>query len=478
MELVLYLFLVQGPLGAFDIVYHHEITERLTWRRSAVAELRLHAARNLFYTVIFFSLAWIEWHGVYAWLFAAVLVAEIGITLWDFLVEDRTRDLPGTERVTHTVLAIAYGAILAVLLPVVWGWAALPSGVAWVDRGWLSWVMTLYGGGVLFWGIRDHLRARALARRSPAARPNAARDLPARRSVLVTGGTGLIGRRLCADLIAAGHRVTVVTRDKRKLRDVEGPVAAVDRLDQLDPELCFDAVVNLAGEPVANGRWTPEKKREIRRSRLETTRDAVAFIARAKTRPAVLVSASALGYYGFGADTPFDEDSEPRPSFGQELCGAWEAEALEAEKLGVQVCCLRIGLVLAAEGGALGSMLLPFELGLGGPIGRGRQWMSWIHMDDMVGLILRALADERFRGPVNATAPNPVRNRDFARTLGRVLRRPAVLPLPSRALRFALGEMAEELLLGGQCILPKRAQELGYRFRHPELEGALKDILR
>ncbi|MDJ0942988.1 MAG: TIGR01777 family oxidoreductase [Kiloniellales bacterium] len=478
MELVLYLFLVQAPLGAFDIVYHHEITERLTWRRAAVAELRLHAARNLFYVVIFFSLAWIEWRGIYAWLFAAVLVAEIGITLWDFLVEDRTRDLPGSERVLHSVLAIAYGAILAVLLPVVWGWAALPSGVAWVDRGWLSWVMTLYSGGVLFWGLRDHLRARALARRSPAARPNAARDLPARRSVLITGGTGFIGRRLSADLIAAGHRVTVVTRDKRKLRDVEGPVAAVDRLDQLDPELCFDAVVNLAGEPVANGRWTPKKKREILRSRLETTRDVVAFIARAKTRPPVLISASALGYYGFGADAAFDEDTEPRPSFGNEVCEAWEAAALEAEKLGVRVCCLRIGLVLSAEGGALGQMLLPFELGLGGPIGRGRQWMSWIHMDDMLGLILRALADERFAGPINATAPQPLRNRDFARALGRVLRRPAVLPLPARALRFALGEMAEELLLGGQRILPKRAEELGYRFRHPELEGALKDILR
>ena len=478
MELVLYLFLVQAPLGAFDIVYHHEITERLTWRRGAVKELRLHAARNLFYVVIFFSLAWIEWRGIYAWLFAAVLVAEIGITLWDFLVEDQTRDLPGTERVLHTVLAIAYGAILAVLLPAVWDWAALPSDVVFVDRGWLSWVMTLYSAGVLFWGLRDHLRARALARRSPMARHNPARELPGRLSVLITGGSGFIGRRLSADLIAAGHRVTVVTRDKRKLRDFEGPVAAVDRLDQLDPELCFDAVVNLAGEPVANGRWTPKKKREILRSRLEITRELVAFIARARTRPAVLVSASALGYYGFGADTPFDEDSEPRPSFGRELCSAWEAAALEAGKLGVRVCCLRIGLVLSAEGGALGQMLLPFELGLGGPIGHGRQWMSWIHMEDMLGLILRALADERFAGPINATAANPVRNRDFAQTLGRVLRRPAVLPLPARGLRLALGKMAEELLLGGQCILPKRAQELGYRFRHPELESALKDLLR
>lgn len=478
MELVLYLFLVQAPLGAFDIVYHHEVTERLTWRRDAVKELRLHAARNLFYVAIFFSLAWIEWRGLYAWLFAAVLLAEILITIWDFLVEDRTRDLPGSERVLHTVLAIAYGAILALLLPVVWGWAALPSGVAWVDRGWLSWVMTLYSAGVLFWGIRDHLRARSLARRSASARANPARELPARQSVLVTGGTGFIGRRLCADLIAAGHRVTILTRDKRKLRDFPGPIAALDRLDQLDPELCFDAVINLAGEPVANGRWTERKKREILRSRIETTRDLVAFIARAKKKPAVLVSASALGFYGYGVDAPFDEESLPGASFGQEICSAWEAEACKAEELGVRVCCLRIGLVLSAEGGMLGQMLLPFELGLGGPIGNGLQWTSWIHMDDMVGLILRAVGDETFRGPINATAPQPVRNRDFARSLGRVLRRPAVLRIPAGPLRLALGEMADALLLGGQCILPKRAQELGYRFQHPELEAALKDLLR
>jgi len=477
METLLYLFLLQAPLGAFDIVYHHEVTERLTWRPSAAKELRLHGLRNGLYVVIFLTLGWFAWQGVLAWLFGLVLLAEVLVTLWDFVVEDRTRDLPASERVTHAVLAIAYGAILACFVPVLAEWAARPTALVAEHRGWLSWAMTVYAAGCAFWAWRDNVRAVRLAGLARAERDNPAQALPGRWSVLVTGGTGFIGKRLCQDLIDAGHDVTVVTRDRRKLRSFRGAIRGVERLADLPDGPCFDAVINLAGEPVANGRWTAAKRREILRSRVESTRALVTWIRCQRLKPRVLVSASAMGYYGYGGTQPFTEESAPRPAFGHDVCAAWEAEAQAAERFEVRVCRLRIGLVLGAEGGALGQMMLPFELGLGGPIGTGRQWMSWIHLDDMVGLIVHAMACDDLRGPINATAPNPVTNRDFARALGRALRRPAVLPLPASIVRLALGQMAEELLLGARKILPRRAEESGYRFRYPGLDTALRQIL-
>ncbi len=477
MEALLWLVLFQAPLGAFDIVYHHEVTERLTWKASAARELRLHAWRNGFYVLIFLSFGWLAWEGLLAWLFGAVLLAEVVITLWDFLVEDRTRDLPPSERVTHTVLAIAYGAILALLGPVLAEWAARSTGLAVEPRGCLSWAMTLYAAGCAFWAWRDGRRSAAMARRAREPRDNPAAALPGRWSLLVTGGTGFVGQRLVQDLIDAGHDVTVLTRDRRKLRGFGGALRGIETLDALPPGVAFDGVIHLAGEPVANGRWTRTKKARILDSRVEGTRALVDWIGRQRLKPRVLVSASALGYYGHGGAGRFTERSKPRPSFGHAVCSAWEAEAGRAEAQGLRVCTLRIGLVLDADGGALGQMMLPFELGLGGPVGSGTQGFSWIHRDDMVGLIVHALAEDAFAGPVNATAPQAITNRDFARALGRALHRPVVLPVPAWVLRLALGQMAEELLLGAQTILPARAIASGYRFRYPEIDGALAAIV-
>jgi uncharacterized protein (TIGR01777 family) len=236
-----------------------------------------------------------------------------------------------------------------------------------------------------------------------------------------------------------------------------------------------DAIVHLAGESVAR-RWTAERKRRIRESRVTGTRHLVDAVEARRERPRVMVAASAIGIYGERGEETITEESEPGTGFLPEVCVAWEAEARRAETLGMRVVRLRIGVVLGADGGALAAMLPLFKLGLGGPVGSGRQWMSWIHRDDVVGLVLDALERAVAAGAVNATAPEPVRNKDFARALGAALRRPALLPAPAFALRLAFGEMAE-VLLGGQRVLPARAQTIGYTFRFPSLAAALGRIV-
>jgi uncharacterized protein len=286
--------------------------------------------------------------------------------------------------------------------------------------------------------------------------------------VLVTGGTGLVGRPVCDALRGAGHAVTVVSREPGRV-----PARAIgwDGLRAAMPET--DAIVNLAGDPIAGGRWTAARKAEIRRSRMEATRALVEAIAGAEPRPKVLVSASAVGYYGARGGEPLDETASPGRDFLARVCVDWEAEARRAEELGVRVVRLRLGVVLAPDGGALSAMLLPFRAGVGGRLGSGRQWVSWVYRDDVVGLIRDALANEAYAGAVNATSPNPVTNADFTRALGRVLRRPAVLPVPAIGLRLLLGEMAT-MLLTGQRVLPAVAQRLGYAWRQPEVPAALE----
>jgi uncharacterized protein (TIGR01777 family) len=289
--------------------------------------------------------------------------------------------------------------------------------------------------------------------------------------VLVTGGTGLVGKPACDALRAAGHAVTVVSRDPGRV-----PARAVgwDALGTVMSET--DAVVNLAGESIAAGRWTATRKAAIRRSRVEGTRALVEAMAAADPRPGVLVSASAIGYYGDRGPVALDESAGPGDDFLARVCVAWEAEAQRAEDLGVRVVRLRIGVVLAPDGGALSAMLLPFRAGLGGPLGGGSQWMSWVYRGDVVGLIRDAVSNDGYAGAVNATAPNPVTNKDFVRALGRALHRPAVLPVPAVGLRLALGEMAT-LLLASQRVLPTVAQRLGYAWQEPELPAALARCL-
>ncbi len=291
--------------------------------------------------------------------------------------------------------------------------------------------------------------------------------------VLVTGGTGFIGRALCQQLVRAGHEPCVLTRSPAKAA-VEMPgVQSIEHLEQAGP---IEAVVNLAGEPLADGRWTAQRKQEFRDSRIGTTQRLLQWIEAQPVRPRVLVSGSAIGYYGPRDDAPVNEDAPAGSDFAAQLCRDWEAEALLAQALGLRVCTVRIGVVLGKDGGALAKMLPPFKLGAGGPMGDGRQWMSWVHRQDLVRLILWLLEHEHTQGAYNGTAPNPLRNRDLAHTLGKVLHRPAVLPTPAIALKLMFGEMST-LLLTGQQVVPVRAQAEGFVFEHPELEAALRDLL-
>lgn len=296
--------------------------------------------------------------------------------------------------------------------------------------------------------------------------------------ILITGGTGFIGLELVASLRRDGHAVSVLTRDTDAARTrLPSGVAIVADLAGLND---VDAVVNLAGQNLGAQRWTQARKLAFRESRIGLTHQLVDWMERLERRPAVLVSGSAIGWYGPRGDETLTEDSTPGDDFSARLCVDWEAAALKAEALAVRVCRLRTGIVLGrsgpAGGGALAQMLPAFRLGGGGPMGSGRQWMSWIHIADHVALIRWLIDSARAQGAYNGTAPEPVTNAEFARTLGAALHRPAVLPMPGFALKLIVGEMAE-ILLTGQRVLPQRSLDQGFRFRFPTLAAALADVL-
>lgn len=295
---------------------------------------------------------------------------------------------------------------------------------------------------------------------------------------LVTGGSGFIGRALCQHLVDAGWQVSVLSRDPVRARDVlPGTVHLISKLAELDKLPAVWALVNLAGEPLAGRRWTERRKAEFVASRVNfTVRLRTYFCARGQT-PAVVVNGSAIGYYGPQDDTVLDENAVAEDSFSHRLCRAWEDQSLGFAALGSRVCRLRTGVILDRGGGALASLLPLFRFGLGGPVGSGEQYLSWIHRQDLVALILYALDTHSLSGPLNGTAPGAVTSREFARVLGRVLHRPAVVRSPAWAMRLAFGEMAEELLLSGQRVYPARALESGFRFTYSELEAALAAIL-
>jgi uncharacterized protein (TIGR01777 family) len=300
--------------------------------------------------------------------------------------------------------------------------------------------------------------------------------------VVVTGGTGFLGKPLVARLAGDGHRVTILTRNPtrvpasiaRAVAWTPDGSAATPWADEING---VDAVINLAGESIGNRRWLAAQKRRIRDSRVFATRSVVQAIERAAERPPLLINGSAAGYYGPRGDEFITEDTPPGTDFLAKVCVEWEAEAMRAAGSRTRVVFVRTGIVLGPGGGVLKRLLPPFWLGAGGPMGSGRQYFPWIHLEDWVGLVRFLMGAPSATGPFNATAPNPVTNREFARALGRAMKRPAFIPTPGFALKLLLGEMAEPLVLTGQRMIPANAERLGYTFAYPHLQEALRDIL-
>jgi uncharacterized protein len=298
--------------------------------------------------------------------------------------------------------------------------------------------------------------------------------------ILVTGATGLIGSRLCQILTGDGHTVIALSRSTERARSLA--VAEVYKWQpeaELPPEQALnevDAVVHLAGEPIAAHRWSDEQKKRIRDSRVLSTRNLVNALRSAATKPRVFVSSSAIGFYGDRQDELLIESSPAGNDFMSEVCVSWEQEAERAKQFGLRVVAIRTGVVLSAEGGALKKMLPPFRLGVGGPLGSGKQWFPWIHIEDIVGIFRDAILSSSLSGPVNGTAPELATNAEFTRQLGRVLHRPAFMPVPEFALRTLMGEMAS-VLLGSHRVVPKMMLDAGYRFQYPNLASALENLL-
>lgn len=300
--------------------------------------------------------------------------------------------------------------------------------------------------------------------------------------VIITGSTGLVGRALVRSLLADGHEVTRLVRGGAQGFRAPGTAAVHwnPERGEIDAQALegHDAAVHLAGEPIGEGRWDDEKKRRIIESRVKGTRLLAETLAGLSAKPPVLVSASAVGFYGDRGDEVVREESASGTDFLSEVCREWEKGTLAASQAGIRVVHVRIGVVLDAEGGALPRMLTPFKLGVGGRVGSGRQYMSWITLEDLVGVMRRAMEDETLRGPVNAVAPGPVTNADFTKALGHALGRPTIFAVPAFAARLAFGEMADALLLSGVRVEPARLKEAGFQFKHPEIEEALRSVLK
>lgn len=295
--------------------------------------------------------------------------------------------------------------------------------------------------------------------------------------ILITGGTGFIGQALCPAFLAQGHELTVLSRHPHSVPERYGSaVQGIADLDQIPASTHFDAIINLAGEGIADARWTKKRQQILRDSRIGITDQIIDYIERATQQPNVLISGSAIGFYGDQGDRVLNEKATPVADFAQTLCADWETSALRAESSGVRVCLVRTGLVIGENGGFLKRMVLPFKLGLGGQIGDGQQWMSWIHRDDFISIIQHLLDRTDLSGAFNATAPQPVTNQTLTRSLAACFGRKPFLPVPAFVLKLALGEMSS-LLLGGQRVIPQRLLDDGFRFQFDTLDNALTDVL-
>ncbi|MDH5232860.1 MAG: TIGR01777 family oxidoreductase [Gammaproteobacteria bacterium] len=474
MNWVLGLLIVQGILGAFDTLYHHELTIALPRRVTAKKELMIHSVRAILYGVVFAAIANLEFHGVWVVAILSLILIEIGLTLWDFVVEDNSRKLPASERVLHTVLAINGGALFGLYTFQLWQWSHLPPALVGVDYGWRSMALNLFAVGVLISGVRDGIAAIKLG--SLKKMPNPFRNLKMQR-VLVTGGTGFIGETLVNQLLDAGHEVTVWVRDPiRAAYLFTSRASCVSSLMQINPCKQFDLVINLAGAPVVGPRWNASRKKLLLSSRLDTTQELINWVKQAEIKPDTWIQASAIGYYGVRDESEqLSEDSKKGEGFMAELCDQWESLARSVDSLGLRRITLRFGLVFG-PGGALPPLVLPHYFALGAKLGSGQQMMSWIHRQDLLKLFAEAITNHTMQGTYNAVAPDSISQSEFARAVAKKLKRPFWLTIPATPLRWLLGELAQ-LFADGQYVIPKRLQTENFTFDFPTLDSALEDLI-
>lgn len=297
--------------------------------------------------------------------------------------------------------------------------------------------------------------------------------------ILITGGTGFIGKQLCLLLLAKKYEISVLCRDIHRAKAIlPFQINCIQNISDIKHILPIDAIINLAGHPIANMPWFPKTKQAIIESRVYLTQNLVKIFQDLDPKPCVFISGSAIGYYGMCADEKLTEEAPVGTGFAADLCKEWELAALTAQDQGIRTCCIRTGLVLGKAGGILKRMRLPYLLGLGGKMGTGHQWMSWIHMQDYLSILLFCLENTHIQGAVNATAPNPVTNLDFARSYAHILKRPAFMTMPGWLLKLLLGQMAEELLLAGQRVIPQKLMDLHFSFKYPQIDLALQQIER
>jgi uncharacterized protein (TIGR01777 family) len=473
LDWALALLIAQAILGALDTIYHHELTVALPYRHGARLELSIHAMRSCFYGVLFLGIAHLAFQGTWAIVIALLFALEICLTLWDFVVEDRSRKLPAIERIMHTVLAINAGAFFALYGIQLAQWSSLPTALVPVDFGWRHWVLTLFAIGVTASGIRDGLAAFRMQRKGVPANPFMGGGY---KRVLVTGGTGFIGECLINQLLDAGHTVSVLTRNPLKAAYLfNGRARCLASLNKLGEEETFDVVINLAGAPVAGPRWSPKRQAQLLASRVNTTEALVTWLKNARSKPALWIQASAIGFYGVrDAGETLDEDSTQGTGFMAELCARWEAAAQPVGELGVRQVTMRLGVVFG-PGGALLPLLIPFRLGFGGRMGDGQQIISWVHRNDVIQVIARAFNDNNLSGTYNLVAPDAISQAVFASRVGKALKRPVWFHIPAAPVRALAGEMAQ-LFFDGQRVVPRRLTQAGYTFQYPTLDLALRDL--
>ncbi|VAW76620.1 Cell division inhibitor [hydrothermal vent metagenome] len=483
--IALQLMAIQGVLGAMDTIYHHELTEALPQRNSARKELSIHSIRSIIYAVLFIGLSAWTWSGMWAWVLILLFSVEIVLTLWDFVVEDKTRLLPPTERVMHTILAINGGAFIALLALNIPDWIAGPSVFIWAPHGLLSIFLMICGIGVGLSGIRDGFAAYQLGKNMQQDNGFAAIHIAnPQENVLVTGATGFIGQQLVESLLQNKCQVTIVSRNpKQAAWAFDGRVRVVETMTELPSDYSVDLIINLAGARILGPRWSIKRKKLLVKSRVDLTKSIVTWIASAETKPRLLLSASAIGFYGIqgeGDDSELTEKSPSQSMFMSDICQQWEASAQRATDYGVAVNCMRFGLVLGRQG-ALPMMMMPIKLGMGGPLGGGKQWFSWIHINDLLRAMAH-LSKNNLERPgqaefavYNFTAPDTLRQSDFSKIAGQVMHRPSFMPTPGIIMRILLGEQSD-LLLEGQRVVPEKLLKEGFLFTYPDLHNALSSL--